>query len=102
MSLFRSAASALCNPQARETQTWTSPTGQTYTTEPGSRLLFPSWNIDTGPLPSTPNRPVNAEHRGAMMPVRRRTRAAERQRRIALERAHNDAHIAERNMPPPF
>ncbi len=84
------------------TITWTSPNGQTYTTEPGSRLLFPGWNIDTGPLPSTPNRPVNAEHRGAMMPVRRRTRAAERQRRIALERAHNDAHIAERNMPPPF
>ncbi len=78
---------------------WTSPTGQTYTTRPGSRLLFPRWNTTTATLPelSAP------EHdRGLMMPTRRRTRAADRARRITCERALNDAHVAERNRPPPF
>jgi len=37
-----------------------------------------------------------------MMPLRRRTREQDRARRIAAERALNDAHIAERNQPPPF
>jgi hypothetical protein len=40
--------------------------------------------------------------RGVMMPRRRRTRAADRARRILEERALNDAHVAERNRPPPF
>jgi hypothetical protein len=37
-----------------------------------------------------------------MMPRRRRTRAAERARRINQERALNAAYVAERNKPPPF
>jgi hypothetical protein len=78
---------------------WTSPTGQTYTTHPGSRLLFPRWNTTTARLPklSSPDR-----DRGLMMPIRRRTRAADLARRIIRERALNDAHVAERNRPPPF
>jgi hypothetical protein len=80
----------------------TSPTGQTYTTRPGSRLLFPSLCLPTGELPSgaTVDRPPG--DRGVMMPLRRRTREQDRARRIAAERALNDAHIAERNQPPPF
>jgi hypothetical protein len=41
-------------------------------------------------------------NRGVMMPVRRRTRAQDRARRIDVERALNAAHVAERNRPPPF
>lgn len=33
---------------------WTSPTGKTYVTHPGSRVLFPQWNITTGTLPPPP------------------------------------------------
>ena len=33
------------------TITWTSPSGRTYTTYPGSRILFPQWDITTAPLP---------------------------------------------------
>ena len=78
---------------------WTAPTGRTYTTRPGSRLLFPRWNTTTATLPklSSPD-----HDRGLMMPTRRRTRAADRARRISRERALNDAHVAERNRPPPF
>ena len=57
---------------------------------------------DTGPLPAHPAPPTGGSERGEMMPTRRRTRAAERLRRIAHERAFNDAHVAERNLPPPF
>lgn len=78
---------------------WTSPTGQTYTTRPGSRLLFPQWNTTTAALPKL----FGPEHdRGLMMPTRRRTREADRARRIKTERALNDAYVAERNRPPPF
>jgi hypothetical protein len=78
---------------------WTTPTGQTYTTRPGSRLLFPQWNNTTATLPKL----FAPEHgRGLMMPTRRRTRAADRARRIKSERALNEAHVSERNRPPPF
>ncbi|BBY08852.1 HNH endonuclease signature motif containing protein [Mycobacterium noviomagense] len=83
------------------TVVWTSPTGQTYTTHPGSRLLFPTLCLPTGELPAAPTVQLLA-HRGLMMPVRRRTREQDRARRIDAERALNDAHIAERNQPPPF
>ena len=33
------------------TITWTSPSGRTYTTYPGSRILFPHWDIGTDPAP---------------------------------------------------
>lgn len=81
---------------------WTSPTGQTYTTRPGSRLLFPQWNTTTAALPDPPESLAQRSGRGLMMPVRRRTRAAERARRIRAERVLNNDYVAERNRPPPF
>ncbi|MGZ4583912.1 MAG: DUF222 domain-containing protein [Mycobacterium sp.] len=81
---------------------WTSPSGQTYTTRPGSRLLFPALCLPTGELPTAATLPVLSAQRGLMMPTRRRTRAQDRAHRIDAERALNDAHVAERNQPPPF
>jgi Domain of unknown function (DUF222) len=81
---------------------WTAPSGQTYTTRPGSRLLFPHLCLPTGELPTAPtvDRPLG--DRGIMMPRRRRTRQQDRAYRIDTERALNAAHVAERNKPPPF
>ncbi|OHV01771.1 HNH endonuclease signature motif containing protein [Mycobacterium talmoniae] len=82
---------------------WTSPSGQTYTTYPGSRLLFPRLCTPTGELPTPPpTQPDTGYCRGLAMPLRKRTRAQDRSRRIRAERALNAAHIAERNEPPPF
>ncbi|MCV6984838.1 DUF222 domain-containing protein [Mycobacterium shinjukuense] len=81
---------------------WTAPNGRTYTTRPGSRLFFPAWHTTTAALPETPTAAVSDDRRGVMMPRRRRTRAADLAHRINRERALNDAHIGERNMPPPF
>ena len=81
---------------------WTAPSGRTYTTRPGSRIFFPAWNTTTAELPRTPTPTTAVGDRGVMMPRRRRTRAAERAHRITCERALNDAHVAERNKPPPF
>lgn len=81
---------------------WTSPTGRTYTTYPGSRMLFSHWNTDTGAAPVPGAAPTRTGDRGLMMPTRRRTRAADRAYRIRRERALNDARVAERNRPPPF
>jgi hypothetical protein len=41
------------------------------------------------------------DDRGVMMPRRRNTRAHNTARAIAAERQLNDAHVAERNKPPP-
>jgi hypothetical protein len=81
---------------------WTAPTGQTYTTRPGSSLLFPSLCRPTGELPSAPRVDRTAGDRGLMMPRRYRSREQDRARRIDAERALNAAHVAERNKPPPF
>jgi hypothetical protein len=81
---------------------WTAPTGQTYTTRPGSRLLFPSLCLRTGELPTAPTVERPPGDRGIMMPRRRRTREQDRAYRIDAERALNAAHVAERNKPPPF
>ncbi len=80
---------------------WTAPTGQTYTTHPGSAVLFPTLCT---PTPQAPRRPVEGQdtERGLKMPTRRRTRAEDRQRRINAERKLNDDLVAERNKPPPF
>lgn len=80
---------------------WTSPTGKTYVTQPGSKVLFPRWNIATSPLPP-PNKVDQSHARSVMMPTRRRTRAENRARYIKRERALNDSRVAERNRPPPF
>jgi hypothetical protein len=79
---------------------WTSPAGRTYTTHPGSRLLFPSLCLPTGELPAVPKTHRPAGDRGVMMPRRRRTREQDRAYRINAERALNAAHIAERDQPP--
>ena len=83
------------------TVVWTSPSGQTYTTYPGSRLLFPSLCRPTAPVAKV-DVPATAPNRGLMMPRRNRTRAQDRAQRIDAERRLNDAHVAERNRPPPF
>ena len=81
----------------------TSPTGHTYTTKPGSALLFPTLCLPTGEL-WLPKHDATIESvdRGARMPRRRRTRAENLACRIRAERKLNDAHVAERNKSPPF
>jgi hypothetical protein len=82
---------------------WTSPTGQTYTTHPGSRLLFPTLCRPTAPVEVDESvELVDNAARTLRMPRRTRTRAQARAARIDAERRLNDAHVAERNKPPPF
>jgi len=73
------------------TLVWTSPSGQTYVTAPGSALLFPSLCVPTGTL--TPPDPhatrLRCVDRAAMMPKRRRTRAQNRANYVATQRRHN-------------
>jgi hypothetical protein len=82
---------------------WTAPTGRTYVTHPGSRMFFPEWDCTTASLPAT-QRPPDSVDRNAMMPRRRRTRAADTMRRIMAERRLNReiAESARRNRPPPM
>jgi hypothetical protein len=79
---------------------WTTPNGQTYTTYPGSRLLFPALCKPTAPVAEYVVAPRVAT--GLMMPRRKHTRAYNRQRSIDAERRLNDARVVERNKPPPF
>jgi len=83
------------------TVVWTTPTGHTYKTLPGSRIFFPAWDTTTATLPP-PGPPQAGPNRAIMMPTRRRTRTAELTRRIQQERTLNDAYVAQRNKPPPF
>ncbi len=77
---------------------WTSPSGQTYTTHPGSWLLFPSLCRPTAPVELSAAEAAAAvagaetqTDRGLAMPRRRRTRAQDRAARIAAERLLNEA-----------
>ncbi|GAT08283.1 uncharacterized protein RMCN_1416 [Mycolicibacterium novocastrense] len=86
---------------------WTSRHGQTYTTHPGSRLLFPELCRPTSPTVidhHTEGAPDQA--RSLKMPRRKQTRAQARAQAIDHERRDNqtyvDAQLAERNKPPPF
>ena len=81
---------------------WTTPGGLTYTTHPGSRLLFPTLCKPTAPVSAPANVPTAEPNRGLMMPRRNNTRAENRAKRIETERKLNDAYVAERNRPPPF
>jgi hypothetical protein len=82
---------------------WTSPTGHTYTTYPGSRHLFPQLCKPTGTLwTGEPPTVEPADDRGVMMPKRRHTRAHNTAKAIAAERRLNDDYLAEHNRPPPF
>jgi hypothetical protein len=68
---------------------WTSPSGQTYTTHPGSRLLFPSLCKPTAPVSAPANAPSTQPNRGLMMPRRKSTREQDRGTRVEAERARN-------------
>jgi hypothetical protein len=82
---------------------WTSPTGHTYTTYPGSKHHFPGLCAPTA-MPWTGEPPVveSASDRVMMMPKRRHTRAHNTARAIAAERRLNDPIVTQRNKPPPF
>jgi hypothetical protein len=69
---------------------WTSPSGQTYITTPGSALLFPALCAPTATLDAVPGR-LRCAERTAMMPKRRRTRTQNRAKYIAAERRQNRA-----------
>ncbi|BCI51354.1 hypothetical protein NIIDNTM18_06320 [Mycolicibacterium litorale] len=77
------------------------PSGHTYTTHPGSTLLFPTLCTPTAPTPQTPAAEPNP-NRGLNTPKRRHTRTQDRARRIHAERKLNDHLATERNKPPPF
>ncbi len=86
------------------TVVWTSPTGHTYTTYPGSRHLFPTLCAPTATLWT--REPPTVEHTGERrtqkMPKRRHTRAHNTAKTRAAERRLNNDLVAERNKPPPF
>jgi Domain of unknown function (DUF222) len=86
---------------------WTSPTGHTYVTYPGSLHPFPTLCQPTATLWT--GEPPTAEpsgDRGVMMPRRRHTRAQATAKAKAAERRLNDDYAAEvtaeRNKPPLF
>lgn len=79
---------------------WTSPAGRFYTTKPGGTLFFPQLGEPTGVLNIPDSQRGSAPGRTLAMPLRRRTRAADRRARIAWERGLNEARIAAD--PPPF
>jgi hypothetical protein len=77
---------------------WTSPTGHTYVTYPGSRDLFPELCQPTGTLwAGEPLVVESTADRAVMMPKRRHTRAHNTAKTIAAERRLNDPLVAERN-----
>jgi hypothetical protein len=92
------------------TVVWTSPHGQSYTTHPGSRLLFPRLCRPTAAVTAREELrdapATGATTRGLMMPRRKQTRAQQRANNIEDQRRLNEPwaaeRIAERNKPPPF
>ncbi|MDT5066985.1 MAG: hypothetical protein QOK02_3140, partial [Mycobacterium sp.] len=81
---------------------WTSPSGHIYTTQPGSRPLFPSLCLPTAPVVVTGT--ATAHTAGLTMPRRKTTRAQDRRRRIDDERRRNQAEnkAAAFDSRPPF
>jgi hypothetical protein len=77
---------------------WTSPSGKVYTTKPGGALFFPALDTSTGQLLIPESTGPVQSNRGLMMPTRQRTRADDRAYRIALERQHNAARIARKQL----
>ncbi|MDQ2628008.1 MAG: HNH endonuclease, partial [Actinomycetota bacterium] len=77
---------------------WTSPTGHTYTTRPGSRLLFPGLCLPTAAPAAAAPAPPPDSGREVMMPIRRRTRARDRLSCVRAERARN---LGQLDKPPP-
>ncbi|RAV15739.1 HNH endonuclease [Mycolicibacterium sp. GF69] len=92
---------------------WRAPSGQMYTTVPGGTEFFNQLGQPTGDIDVAPSSGPYDPQRGAMMPIRKRTRAEDKAYRIALERQHNAARIARKQLllaeriarddePPPF
>jgi hypothetical protein len=77
------------------TAVWTAPTGRTYTTHPGCRSFFPDWDTTATDPPPPKHVPPAGVERGAMMPTRKRTRAADRAARINTERAQSNPEMRE-------
>ena len=77
------------------TVVWTCPQGQTYTTYPGSRLLFPTLCRPTAPVTAreTPSATINARGRTLAMPRRTTTRTQNRTHAITDERRYNEASL---------
>jgi hypothetical protein len=75
------------------TVVWTCPQGQTYTTYPGSRLLFPTLCRPTAPITVGTTRDTDATNRALAMPRRQTTRAQNRAQAINDERRHNEHTI---------
>lgn len=95
------------------TVVWTSPSGQVYNTTPAGADFFAVLGSPTGEFVIAKNSGPPPAKRTLLMPTRRRTRAQDRAYRIALERQHNAARIARKNLlladrvalddePPPF
>ncbi|MFI5506627.1 DUF222 domain-containing protein [Mycobacterium sp. NPDC051804] len=75
---------------------WTCPQGQTYTTHPGSRLLFPTLCRPTAPVEvvhPAGDCPTDPAARGLAMPRRKTTRAHNRTKAINDERRFNQTLI---------
>ncbi|MFI5505903.1 DUF222 domain-containing protein [Mycobacterium sp. NPDC051804] len=68
---------------------WTCPQGQTYTTHPGSRLLFPTLCRPTAPVTVVHSDTPHTAARGLAMPRRTTTRAQNRAQAIKDERQFN-------------
>ena len=62
---------------------WTSPRGRTFTTDPGSRLWFPTLCKPTAPVTVPRDMPAEATARTLKMPRRTKTRQQSREDRIA-------------------
>ncbi|EHI13419.1 hypothetical protein [Mycolicibacterium thermoresistibile] len=95
------------------TVVWRAPSGRTYTTTPAGAEFFAQLGRPTGEVEVSQTKPPDGADRGAKMPLRNRTRAEDEAYRIALERQHNAARIARRDLllaerlarndkPPPF
>ena len=97
MKTFRTGWSDMQYPDG--TVVWTTPSGRTYQTKPGSSLFFPTANTTTALIVTGTAKP-NSPDKLQMMPKRKRSRAKERAYRINAERALNDARVYERNNPP--
>jgi uncharacterized protein DUF222 len=68
---------------------WTSPSGDTYVTTPGSALLFPSLCAPTAQAPVAAGSALHSTECELMVPKRKRTRAQNKAWRIAAERRLN-------------
>lgn len=82
------------------TMEYTSPSGRRYVTKPYGALLFPQLAEPTGTIVLPADRPPVTGGRTLAMPLRRRSRAAERAYRIEWERNQNRKRFAAD--PPPF